>query len=324
MSAAIRHIDVTAADAAVRLDRFLKRRFPTLTQGHLQKLLRTGQLRVDGRRAEASTRLVAGQSIRVPPLDPLPSDAARPARLSHAETRAIREMVIHDDGKVVALAKPAGLAVQGGSKTTKHVDRLLPALDVDGERCRLVHRLDRDTAGLLLLGRGAATAAYLTESFRRGDVRKLYWAVVRGRVPEEQGLIDLPLAKVGGPGRERMAGDGDGRPARTLFRVVARAGRVATWLAMRPVTGRTHQLRAHSAAIGHPIFGDHKYGTPAERPSGQPEGLMLLARSAQLPHPDGRTLDLSVPMPDHLRRAFDWLGFTPDMALDHGHEVFDA
>ena len=220
----VQHLEVRPQDGEVRLDRFLKRHYPQLTQGRLQKLARTGQLRVDGRRVDASTRVAPGQTIRVPPLPTDDRPAARTERLSDGESRFIRSLVVHDDGTVVALNKPGGLAVQGGSKTPRHVDRLLPALDLAGERCRLVHRLDRDTAGLLLLGRGAGPAAKLTEQFRRGQVTKIYWALVRGKVKESQGLIDLPLAKAGGAGRERMVGDDDGKPAKTLFRVVARAG----------------------------------------------------------------------------------------------------
>lgn len=324
----IQHLEVTAGDGEVRLDRFLRRHFPRLGQGHLQKLLRTGQLRVDGRRAEASTRLSPGQTVRVPPLaernDRAPSPERSAVRLSNADAQLIRSLVIHDDGSVVALAKPAGLAVQGGTKTTRHVDRLLPALDLAGERCRLVHRLDRDTGGLLLLGRGAGAAARLTEQFRRGQVRKLYWALVRGKVKESQGLINLPLAKAGGPGNERMVGDDDGKPAKTLFRVVGRAGRIATWLALRPVTGRTHQLRAHCAAIGHPILGDGKYVDERGPLTGQPAGLMLFARAAAFSHPDGRAMHLEAPLSSELRAGFDWLGFAPDAARGHGLETFEV
>lgn len=321
----IRHLEVSPRDGEVRLDRFLRRNVPGLSQGHLQKLLRTGQLRVDGRRADASTRVVAGQTIRVPPLPDAERPSPRPAeRLAAADARFIRSLVIHDDGSVVALDKPAGLAVQGGTRTTRHVDRLLPALDRGGERCRLVHRLDRDTAGLLLLGRGAGAAASLGEQFRRGRVTKVYWALVRGKVKESQGLIDLALAKAGGPGRERMVGTDDGKPAKTLFRVVARAGRVATWLALRPVTGRTHQLRAHCAAIGHPILGDLKYQAERDPLSGQPAGLMLLARTAALTHPSGRPMTLEAPLSSELRAGFDWLGFTADAGRAHGLEAFDV
>jgi 23S rRNA pseudouridine955/2504/2580 synthase len=319
----VTHLEVRPQDGEVRLDRFLKRHYPQLTQGRVQKLARTGQLRVDGRRVEASTRVTPGQTIRVPPLptDERPPKPA-PERLSEADVRFVRGLVVHDDGQVVALNKPAGLAVQGGPKTPRHVDRLLPALDRDGERCRLVHRLDRDTAGLLLLGRGAGPAAHLTEQFRRGRVTKLYWALVRGRVREPQGMIDLALLKAGGPGRERMVGDDDGKPAKTLFRVVARAGKVATWLALRPVTGRTHQLRAHCAAIGHPILGDPRYPDERGPLTGRPAGLMLLARAAALTHPSGRPMTLEAPLSPELAAGFDWLGFAPEAGREHGLEEF--
>jgi 23S rRNA pseudouridine955/2504/2580 synthase len=325
VSVGVRHLEVRQQDGEVRLDRFLKRHFPQLTQGRLQKLARTGQLRVDGRRVEASTRVHPGQTIRVPPL--ATADAPPPRhvpRLSNAEAQFVRSLVIHDDGAVVALDKPAGLAVQGGPKTARHVDRLLPALDLAGERCRLVHRLDRDTAGLLLLGRGAASAAHLTEQFRRGRVTKLYWALVRGRVKESQGLVNLPLAKTGGPGRERVVGDDDGKAAKTLFRVVARAGRVATWLALRPVTGRTHQLRAHCAAIGHPILGDARYPDERAPLNGQPPGLMLLARAVKFIHPNGRPMTLAAPLSPELAAGFSWLGFAESAGREHGLDVFEV
>ncbi len=315
-------IEVGKGEGEVRLDRFLKRRFPGIGQGQLQKLLRTGQLRVDGKRVEASLRLQPGQIVRVPPLSPPPVKTGAPGA-SAAEATAIRQLVLHDDGAVVALAKPAGLAVQGGTKTTTHLDRWLPALDRGGERCRLVHRLDRDTAGLLLLGRGAGPTAKLTEAFRRGQVKKLYWAVVAGRVAERQGIVDLRLAKVGGAGNERVVGDDDGKAAKTLFRVVARAGKVATWLALRPITGRTHQLRVHLAAIGHPILGDRKYGEGQLPLTGQPEGLMLFARTASLPHPKGGSLVLTAPLAPHVRACFDWLGLSEDMAAEHDLEAFE-
>jgi len=321
----VRHLEVRPQDGEVRLARFLKRHYPQLTQGVVQKLARTGQLRVDGRRVEASTRIEPGQSVRVPPL---PSKETPPprtaARLSNSDAQFIRSLVVHDDGRVVALNKPAGLAVQGGPKTTRHIDRLLPALDLADERCRLVHRLDRDTAGLLLLGRGPAAAAHLTEQFRRGRIVKIYWALVRGKVKESRGIVNLRRAKAGGPGRERMVGDDDGKPAKTLFRVVARAGRVATWLALRPVTGRTHQLRAHCAAIGHPILGDARYPDERGELTGQPRGLMLLARAAALTHPTGRPLRLEAPLSPELRAGFAWLGFAADAGAEHGFEAFEV
>jgi len=325
MSDGVHHLAVRPQDGEVRLDRFLRRHYPQLTQGQLQKLARTGQVRVDGRRVDASTRVTPGQTVRVPPLpigDRRPPPA--PSRVSHADAQFVRSLVIHDDGEVVALNKPAGLAVQGGPKTARHLDRLLPALDLAGERCRLVHRLDRDTAGLLLLGRGAGPAAHLTEQFRRGRVVKLYWALVRGKVKESQGLINLPLTKTGPAGRERVVGDDDGKPAKTLFRVVARAGRVATWLALRPVTGRTHQLRAHCAAIGHPILGDPRYVDERGPLTGQPAGLMLLARAAAFTHPKGRSMTLEAPSSPALDAGFAWLGFEREAGRALGIAEFEV
>ncbi|MFP4126288.1 MAG: RluA family pseudouridine synthase, partial [Alphaproteobacteria bacterium] len=295
-------------------------RFPQVAFTHIQRIVRTGQLRVDGARVKPNDRLAEGQSIRVPPLK-LAEHAPRSARGAD-DLEFLKSITLYEDADVLVLNKPAGLAVQGGPKMPRHLDRLLPALDRGGERCRLVHRLDRDTAGLLLLGRGAGAAAHLSEQFRRGRVTKLYWALVRGRVREPHGMIDLALAKAGGPGRERVVGDDDGKPAKTLFRVVARAGKVATWLALRPVTGRTHQLRAHCAAIGHPILGDPRYPDARGALTGQPAGLMLLARAASLTHPSGRPMRLEAPLSPALEAGFDWLGFAVEAGREHALEDF--
>ncbi len=314
---------VAADEAELRLDRWFRRHFPELAHGRLEKLLRTGQVRIDGRRAAANARLVAGQSIRVPPLAP---GADRPASgrpepaPSAADAEWLRSRILHEDQALLVLNKPAGLAVQGGTRTIRHLDGLLAALAVGGERPRLVHRLDRDTSGLLVVARTVAAAAKLTEAFRRHQILKLYWALVVGRPASADGQIDRPLAKQAGARPagergERVQDAADGQPARTRYRTIARAGKIASWLALQPLTGRTHQLRVHCALLGTPILGDRKYGGAAACPTGAPAGLMLHARELRLPHPDGGRLALTAPLDPTVRAGFQWLGFEPDPEL---------
>jgi 23S rRNA pseudouridine955/2504/2580 synthase len=226
----------------------------------------------------------------------------------------LRSRILFEDHALLVLDKPAGVAVQGGTGTRRHIDGMLQALGA-GERPRLVHRLDRDTSGLLVVARTAAVAAKLTEAFRRQRVEKLYWGLVLGRPAEAQGWIDQPLVKQPGKGGERVAATDEGLPARTAYRVVARAGRIASWLALKPLTGRTHQLRAHCALLGTPIIGDGKYGGARAHPTGAPKGLMLHARELRLPHPEGGILELSAPLSETLMAGFRWLGFDPDPSL---------
>ena len=301
----VQHREVTTAEADLRFDRWCKRHFPKLGHVQLQKLLRSGQFRLDGKRLTASTRLQPGQVVRIPPVDA----EAPPQRRgpSEADARFIRELVIHDDEEVVVLNKPAGLAVQGGSKTTRHIDGMLDALSQGGERPKLVHRLDRDTSGVLVLARNAVVARELMHAFQQHEVKKLYWAIVQGNPDRNAGLIDLRLGKAGPDGREKMTPEAlDAKRAQTDFRVIARAGKIAAWVGLMPRTGRTHQLRAHTAAIGAPIIGDRKYG--GEPPGGAPEGLMLHAREIELPRRKGRVLRITAEPPPHFLEGLAWLG----------------
>jgi 23S rRNA pseudouridine955/2504/2580 synthase len=310
---------VGADEAEVRLDRWFRRHFPEIGHGRLQKLLRTGQVRIDGRRVQASVRLCPGQTIRIPPLPAGEAAAtaarAKPAQGDPADALWLRSRLLFEDHALMVLDKPAGLAVQGGTKTSRHVDGMLQALASRGERPRLVHRLDRDTSGLLVVARTAAAATKLTGAFRHHQVAKLYWALVVGRPPEAQGRIDRPLAKQPGRGGELVAASEGGVAAETEYRVVARAGKVAAWLALKPLTGRTHQLRAHCMLLGTPIVGDGKYGGAAAHPAGAPKGLMLHAREIRLPHPDGGVLELCAPLSETVLAGFAWLGFEPDPSL---------
>lgn len=332
---AVSHVEVRPEEEGWRLDRWVREHFPVVTHGALQKLLRTGQFRVDGKRVEAGTRLAPGQTVRVPPLPEGPAPhAAKPAAPaarrvpSPEDARLIRSLVVHEEPGFFALNKPAGLAVQGGTGTTRHVDGLLDALaERGGERPRLVHRLDRDTSGLLVVARSAQAAKELMHAFQQHRVRKLYWAVLLKGPERNEGVIDLALAKRGPAGAERMEVDeegggpgGDARWAKTAFRVLLRSGKVGSWVALLPLTGRTHQLRAHAAAIGCPILGDGKYGGKAAHPTGAPKGLMLHARELELPGPGRRPLRLTAEPPRDFKEGLRWLGLErpelPGASLD--------
>lgn len=305
---------VNADEAGLRLDRWFRRHYPGLPHGRLEKLLRTGQVRVDGGRAKANQRLEAGQAVRVPPLGEVAAPAERRlAPVPPRERRALEEAVLHVDRSVIALNKPPGLAVQGGTKTDRHLDAMLDALRFGaGERPRLVHRLDRDTSGVLLLARTARAAAALARSFRETEGEKIYWAIVAPAPSPPQGRIEHRLAKQPGERGERVRVDQEeGRRAVTEYRTLDRAGRNVAWLELRPLTGRTHQLRAHCAAIGAPILGDDKYGRRGAVTGGLdiPKGLMLHARALRIPHPDGGVLSVEAPPPEHFRRALAAFGF---------------
>jgi 23S rRNA pseudouridine955/2504/2580 synthase len=307
---------VAPDDEDIRLDRWFRRIAPGLTHGRLEKLLRTGQVRVDGKRAKASQRLKPGQQVRVPPLgeapEPAPGAAARLA-LDPKLAAEVRGWVLHRDPDVIAIAKPAGLAVQGGSGTRRHLDAMLDALAFDAdERPRLVHRLDRDTSGVLLLARSAAAARRLADAFRGRDAQKLYWAIVAGSPERDAGTIDLPLAKKPGRSGEQVVVDREnGQRAVTGLRVIDRAGRRAAWLALWPHTGRTHQLRVHCAAIGTPILGDGKYGgREAFLPGAEvAKRLHLHARRIDIAHPAGGRLVVTAPLPADLQATWRFFGF---------------
>jgi 23S rRNA pseudouridine955/2504/2580 synthase len=309
-------LTIAESEATLRLDRWFKRHYPALGHGRLEKLLRIGQIRVDGRRARAGDRLSAGQQIRVPALAELPPPAAMP--VAPADAARLRRQILHQDAALIVLNKPPGLAVQGGTHVERHLDGLLDALRFgNDERPRLVHRLDRDTSGVLLLARTAAAAAFLTRAFRDRATRKIYWALVAGRPSPAQGRIDLALAKRGGAGGERVRPDAEaGKRAVSHYRVVESAGERASWLALMPVTGRTHQLRAHCAAIGTPILGDFKYGGARADLTGLPttRQLHLHARALAMPHPAGGFLRVAAPLPPHMQASWDFFGFAGDVA----------
>ena len=313
---------VTGDEAGLRLDRWFQRHFPDLGHGALQKLMRTGQVRLDGKRVEGKDRVEPGQTVRLPPgvtasppAKPGVRAKERPA-VSERDAAQIQKLVIHRDAEVIALNKPPGLAVQGGSGTERHVDGMLDALRFGyEERPRLVHRLDKDTSGLLLIARTGQAARRLAESFRDRETEKLYWAVVVGVPPRPEGTIDLPLAKrPGARDRETMQVDHEeGQKALTDFQVLDRAGKRAALLALWPRTGRTHQLRVHCAEIGCPILGDRKYGGEEALLSAIADSrrLHLHARRLTLPHPSGKgELRLQAEPPPHFRRTVEAFGFS--------------
>jgi 23S rRNA pseudouridine955/2504/2580 synthase len=314
---------VSTDEADIRLDRWFRRHFPGLTQGAIQKLCRTGQVRVDGHRAEAATRLAAGQSVRIPPLPepPAPTTAKPPAPDIDPHTaRDLQRLVIYRDDQILVLNKPHGLPVQGGPGITHHLDALLDALRFGSpDRPRLVHRLDRDTSGALLLARTPGVAAKLAASFRGRDVEKTYWAVVARRPVPSEGRIDLPLRRIGGARGERTEPaertDPDAARAITDYRTLDHAGQKLAWLELQPLTGRTHQLRVHCVALGAPILGDVKYARPDQNNAfsaiveGLSSELHLHARALRLPHPAGGTLLVEADLPPHMVQTFRTLGF---------------
>lgn len=318
---AVELITIAEEDSDQRLDRWFKRRYPGVTQGRLQKMLRTGQVRVDGKRIkEAGFRLQAGHEVRVPPLTdsdqnrPRKSDSpAHKVAVDPAELEALRARVLYKDDHVLVINKPAGLAVQGGSGTIHHLDAMLDGLQFDAiERPRLVHRLDKDTSGVLVLARTRKAATALARSFQTKDVRKLYWAISVGVPVPEQGKVDLPLSKRSGQGGEKVWVDEfDGKYAVTHFRVVERTASRAAWVELEPVTGRTHQLRVHMMAMGTPILGDGKYGGKEAFLTGavNAKQLHLHARAIQFKSPAGGVLTVVAPLPDHMVKTWDFLGF---------------
>jgi 23S rRNA pseudouridine955/2504/2580 synthase len=316
VTGAVETVTVSSVDGALRLDRWFRRHYPELAHGRLEKLLRTGHVRVDGKRAKAGDRVTPGQAIRVPPLGDVEPKAQAPRHaVSPADVAILRNAVAHRDDHLIVLNKPPGLPVQGGTRSERNLDAMLDALRFgSSERPRLVHRLDKDTSGVLVLARTAAAATFLTRAFRDKTTRKTYWALVVGRPKPAQGRIDLALAKQAAPGGgERVRADAeDGRHAVTYYRVIDSAGEHASWLALLPITGRTHQLRAHCAAIGTPILGDPKYGGAGAQLAGAPNAkrLHLHARELSIPHPTGGRLRAEAPLPPFMRQSWEFFGFS--------------
>jgi len=315
MSDQVRQLLVTEEDDGIRLDRWFRRNLPEVSFGQISRWARTGQLRLDGKRAAPGDRIEAGQTVRVPPQgEEAPAPRKQPQRptLSVDEVEFVRSLVIHEDAAAFVLNKPPGLATQGGTKTKDHLDRLLDGL-ADGARPKLVHRLDKDTSGALLVARTARAAAFFSKSFSGRTARKVYWAIVVGVPAIGDGMIELPLAKQPGTGGEKMHVDeAEGLAAKTRYRVIERAGNRAAWVELQPHTGRTHQLRVHMAAIGHPVLGDGKYGGQDAFLTGAiSRKLHLHARRIRIDHPDGGRIDVAADLPEHFAATVASLGFDP-------------
>jgi len=316
MPTTVQNVIVTADENGMRVDRFFEQRFPGLSFSHIQRIIRKGEVRVNGKRAQPKGRLEAGQSIRIPPLrlDPPRPGADSPAE--HKDRTFIKSITLFEDDDVMVLNKPMGLAVQGGSGTTRHIDGMLGAIRAkDGQRPRLVHRLDKDTAGCLLVAKNRFSAAFLAKSFRSRSARKIYWALVPGVPKPKQGRISTYLAK---EEREddsimRVAKHGEegSSHAITYYAVVETAAQKLAWMSLKPVTGRTHQLRVQMAHIGHPLVGDPKYFSIEnwELPGGLQNKLHLLARRIAVPHPRGGVIDVTAPLPPHMEQSWNLLGF---------------
>lgn len=313
-------------ETGMRLDRWFKVHYPGLGFGKLQKLLRSGQIRIDGGRVKHDARVQPGQVIRIPPLGSDEKDAGPSAgdtsyRSSGADSEFLSKILLYEDAKVFVFNKPAGLAVQGGSGLSRHVDMMLEAWrSRKGEKPRLVHRLDRDTSGVLVVARTRGAAQALTAAFRQRDTKKTYWALVKGVPPKREGRISTWLVKEQLPDGDRMRvckhGEPDSDHAISHYRVIEQAGQNLSWLEMEPYTGRTHQLRVHAAHIGCPIIGDPKYFEADHNwdfPGGMQKRLHLHARRISIPHPDGRgTIVVTAPLPPHMVQSWNLLGLDKD------------
>lgn len=317
----VQTVVVTADENNMRVDRFLEAHFPGLSFSHIQRIVRKGELRVNGKRADSKDRLEEGQSVRIPPLK-LDAPKERSGALSEAEQKtldSLKAMTLYEDDDVLVLNKPVGLAVQGGSGMTRHIDQMLEVMrDAKGQKPRLVHRIDRETSGCLLVAKTRFAATHLTGAFRSRSARKIYWALVAGVPKPKQGRISTYLAKEESEDdtimRVAAHGDEGASHAVTYYAVVEASASKLAWVSLKPVTGRTHQLRAHMAHIGHPIVGDPKYFNIENwaLPGGLQNRLHLLARRIVIPHPRGGFIDATAPLPPHMLQSWNLLGLEHD------------
>jgi 23S rRNA pseudouridine955/2504/2580 synthase len=312
----VQTVTVARDEAGMRLDRFFEARFPGLSYSHIQRIIRKGEVRVNGKRARPKDRLAPGQAVRIPPLKLEPPKPRDNASADHKDRAFLKSITLYEDDDVLVLDKPMGLAVQGGSGTFRHVDGMLASMTSrDGQRPRLVHRLDKDTSGCLLVAKTRFAASALSKTFRSRSARKIYWALVAGVPRPKQGRVSTFLAKEEREDESVMRiarhGEEGASHAVTYYAVVENAAQKLAWLSLKPVTGRTHQLRAHMSHIGHPIVGDEKYFRIEnwELPVGMQNRLHLLARRIAVPHPRGGTIDVTAPLPPHMRQSWNLLGF---------------
>lgn len=314
-------IAVIADENDMRLDRWFKEHYPDVTFGMLQKLLRKGHIRLDGKRAKSNTRVATDQIVRVPPLNlETRIYAKKPEGELHQEDiYYMQNMVLHMDDDIIVLNKPSGLAVQGGSNTKRHIDGMLNALKYDlTEKPKLVHRLDKDTSGLLIIARTRVAAQKLTKAFQTKTTEKYYWAVVKSAPKLREGKINMPLLKQGKKGHEKVIAaptgedaHADAKSAITLFATVSTVPALASFMVLRPITGRTHQLRVHMAEMGNVIIGDGKYGGTEAHIGGEiSRKLHLHARHLKIPHPStGEIFEITAPIESHMKNTFHSLGF---------------
>jgi 23S rRNA pseudouridine955/2504/2580 synthase len=312
----VQTVTVATDESGMRVDRFFEARFPGLSFSHIQRIIRKGEVRVNGKRTQPKARLEAGQAVRIPPLKVEAPPPRGDAPAAQKDRAFLKSITLYEDDDVLVFNKPMGLAVQGGSATPRHIDGMLGALrSLDGQRPRLVHRLDKDTAGCLLVAKNRFSASALAKTFRSRSARKIYWALVVGVPKPAQGRISTYLAKeeIEEDSFMRIAkhGEKDSVHAVTYYAVVETAAHQLAWLSLKPVTGRTHQLRAHMAHIGHPIIGDPKYFNKEnwQPPGGIQDRLHLLARRIVVPHPRGGVIDVSAPLPPHMQQSWNLLGF---------------
>ncbi|EYR79859.1 RluA family pseudouridine synthase [Shinella sp. 838] len=325
--AGIEHKQVENDEAGMRLDRWFKIHYPGLGFGPLQKLLRSGQVRIDGGRVKSDTRVQPGQMIRIPPME-VDAKAAKGGPIAGRDLKhssdheLLSRMLLHEDDKVIVLNKPAGIAVQGGSGVNRHIDQMLEAwTNQKGEKPRLVHRLDRDTSGVLVIARTRGAAQKLTAAFRERDTKKTYWSLVMGVPKKHEDKISTWLVKEQTPDGDRMRiakhGEDGADHAVSFYRVIEQAAQNFAWLEMEPYTGRTHQLRVHAAHIGHPILGDPKYFEADVNwnfPGGVQNRLHLHARRIDIPHPNGGRLRVTAPLPPHMVQTWNLFGFDQNAA----------
>jgi 23S rRNA pseudouridine955/2504/2580 synthase len=312
----VQTVTVGRDEAGMRLDRFFEARFPGLSYSHIQRIIRKGEVRLNGKRADPRDRLQPGQAVRVPPLKLEPPKPRDNASAGQKDRAFLKSITLYEDDDVLVLNKPMGLAVQGGSGTVRHLDGMLGSMTArDGQRPRLVHRLDKDTSGCLLIAKSRFAASALSKTFRSRSARKIYWALVAGVPRPKQGRVSTFLAKDERDDESIMRiarhGEEGASHAVTYYAVVETAAQKLAWLSLKPVTGRTHQLRAHMAHIGHPIVGDDKYFRIEnwELPGGMQNRLHLLARRIVVPNPRGGTIDVTAPLPPHMQQSWNLLGF---------------
>ncbi len=320
----VRHIEVSEDEDGQRLDRFLQKHLKGTPIGLLQKLMRSGQIRVNSKRVKSNTRIEMGQSVRIPPMEDKFSDDKK---LSKRDAEFIHSLVIYDDGDIIAINKPAGIATQGGTNINRHIDGMLDALkNKEGTRPRLVHRLDKDTSGVLLLARSVDIARKMGKIFQGRDIRKIYWALTVPAPEINSGEIKAPLLKAGGEGNEKMVVHEEGQHAVTLFDIVDRAHKQIAFVAFWPRTGRTHQIRVHAAHMGCPILGDGKYGGSAAMIDGidHVRRVHLHARSISFHHPrSNKMLTIAAPLADDLLQSWKDFGFDPNSNYDAFRDIKD-